>query len=214
MGGMAAQIPLKDRASAENKAAMKKVYDDKLREVKAGHDGTWIAHPELGKIAMDVFNQHMKTPNQIYKRREDVQTKQMDLLNMNVPGKITEEGVKENIRIGLQYMEAWLRGTGCVPINNLMEDAATAEISRAQLWQWAKHQPRTAEGSTVTKEMNHQYLREVTKELQAKAPKDNKFELAARYFGTQITGEDGTFSDFLTSQIYDEVTTTGAAAKL
>jgi len=214
MGGMAAQIPLKDRASAENKAAMKKVYDDKLREVKAGHDGTWIAHPELGKIAMEVFNEHMKTPNQLYRYREEVNVGQNDLLNMNVPGKITEDGVKENIRIGLTYMEAWLRGTGCVPINNLMEDAATAEISRAQLWQWAKHNPKTESGSTVTKEMNLKFLKEVTQELQSKAPKDNKFELASRYFGTQVTGEDGTFADFLTSQIYDEVTTTGPAAKL
>lgn len=214
MGGMAAQIPLKDRASAENKAAMKKVYDDKLREVRAGHDGTWIAHPELGKIAMEVFNEHMKTPNQLYRYREDVKTTQNDLLNMNVPGKITEEGVAENVRIGLTYMEAWLRGTGCVPINNLMEDAATAEISRAQLWQWAKHNPKTETGTTVTKEMNLKYLKEVTEELKAKAPKDNKFDLASRYFGTQITGVDGSFADFLTSQIYDEVTTTGPAAKL
>lgn len=214
MGGMAAQIPLKDRASAENKAAMKKVYDDKLREVKAGHDGTWIAHPELGKIAMEVFNEHMKTPNQLFRYREEVNVGQNDLLNMNVPGKITEDGVKENIRIGLTYMEAWLRGTGCVPINNLMEDAATAEISRAQLWQWAKHNPKTESGSTVTKEMNLKFLKEVTAELKGKAGQDNKFELAARYFGTQVTGEDGTFADFLTSQIYDEVTTTGPAIKL
>ncbi|BFZ58575.1 hypothetical protein PYCC9005_005639 [Savitreella phatthalungensis] len=212
MGGMAAQIPLKDRASEANKIAMKKVFDDKLREVKAGHDGTWIAHPELGKIAMEVFNKYMPTPNQLHRRREDVQVGQNDLLNMNVPGQITEEGVRENIRIGLQYMEAWLRGTGCVPINNLMEDAATAEISRAQLWQWAKHQPTTKEGSKVTKELNLRFLKEVTSELAAKAPQGNKFELAARYFGTQVTGEQ--FSDFLTSQIYDEVTTTGTPAKL
>ncbi|CCG81139.1 Malate synthase [Taphrina deformans PYCC 5710] len=212
MGGMAAQIPLKDRASAENKAAMKKVYDDKLREVKAGHDGTWIAHPELGKIAMEVFNEHMKTPNQLYRYREEVNVGQNDLLNMNVPGKITEEGVKENIRIGLTYMEAWLRGTGCVPINNLMEDAATAEISRAQLWQWAKHNPKTESGSTVTKEMNLKYLKEVTQELQGKGGNDNKFELAARYFGTQITGEH--FDDFLTTLLYNEVTTTGPVAKI
>ena len=212
MGGMAAQIPLKDRASEANKQAMAKVYADKLREVKAGHDGTWIAHPELGKIAMEVFNKHMPTPNQLHRRRDDVQVGQNDLLNMNVPGKITEDGVKENIRIGLQYMEAWLRGTGCVPINNLMEDAATAEISRAQLWQWAKHQPTTVEGTKVTKELNLKYLKEITAEYAAKAPKGNKFELAARYFGTQVTGEE--FSDFLTSQIYDEVTTLAQPAKL
>lgn len=126
---MAAQIPIKNNPSA-NTAAMDKVKADKLREVKAGHDGTWVAHPDLANIAMDIFNQHMSTPNQLFMRREEVSIRAQDLLNTNVPGgKITEKGIKENIEVGLIYCEAWLRGIGCSPINNLMEDAATAEIS-------------------------------------------------------------------------------------
>jgi malate synthase len=126
---MAAQIPIKNNATA-NAAAMNKVKADKLREVKAGHDGTWVAHPDLAGIAMDIFNEHMLTPNQIFMRREDVSVSAKDLLNTSVPGgKITEKGIKDNIEVGLIYCEAWLRGIGCSPINNLMEDAATAEIS-------------------------------------------------------------------------------------
>jgi malate synthase len=126
---MAAQIPIKNNPSA-NAAAMNKVKVDKLREVKAGHDGTWVAHPDLANIAMDVFNEFMLTPNQIFVRPEDVTVTGKDLLNTSVPGgKITENGIKENIEVGLIYCEAWLRGIGCSPINNLMEDAATAEIA-------------------------------------------------------------------------------------
>jgi len=130
---MAAQIPIKNNPSA-NAAAMDKVKADKLREVKAGHDGTWVAHPDLAGIAMDIFNQHMSTPNQLHIRREDVSISAKDLLNTNVPGgKITEKGIKDNLEVGLIYCEAWLRGIGCSPINNLMEDAATAEISVSSL---------------------------------------------------------------------------------
>lgn len=129
---MAAQIPIKNNPSA-NAAAMDKVKADKMREVKAGHDGTWVAHPDLASIAMDIFNAHMLTPNQLHLRREDVSITAKDLLNTNVPGgKITVKGIKENIEVGLIYCEAWLRGIGCSPIHNLMEDAATAEISVCQ----------------------------------------------------------------------------------
>lgn len=119
MGGMAAQIPIKDDKQA-NDRAMENVRADKLREVRAGHDGTWVAHPALAAIATDIFNAHMPTPNQLFVRREDVQIGQNDLLNMNVPGSITEDGIKKNLNIGLGYMEAWVRGIGCVPINYLM----------------------------------------------------------------------------------------------
>jgi malate synthase len=119
MGGMAAQIPIKDDPAA-NEKAMAGVRADKLREVRAGHDGTWVAHPALAAIASDIFNQHMPTPNQLFVRREDVTIGANDLLNMNVPGKITEEGIRKNLNIGLGYMEAWVRGVGCVPINYLM----------------------------------------------------------------------------------------------
>ena len=144
MGGMAAQIPIKTDPEANDKA-MASVRSDKLREVRAGHDGTWVAHPALAAIATDVFNTYMPTPNQMHIRREDVKVGQMDLLNMNNPGTITEDGIRKNLNIGLGYMEGWLRGVGCVPINFLMEDAATAEVSRSQLWQWVKHGVSTAE---------------------------------------------------------------------
>ncbi|KAL7270298.1 Malate synthase, glyoxysomal [Rhizina undulata] len=209
MGGMAAQIPIKDDPEA-NKAAMERVYADKLREVRAGHE---VAHPALAKIAIDVFNEHMPTPNQIFKRNENVSVSSMDLINMNVPGAVTVNGIRINLEIGLGYMEAWLRNVGCVPINYLMEDAATAEVSRSQLWQWAKHGVITADGQKVTKELNLKILHEVTEKLAAKAPKGNKFHLAAKYFATQITGED--YADFLTSLLYNEIVTIqGTAAKL
>jgi malate synthase len=195
-GGMAAQIPIKNDQAA-NDAAMANVRADKLREVRAGHDGTWVAHPALAAIASDVFNTHMPTPNQMHVRREDVHITANDLLNMNVPGKITEEGIRKNLDIGLSYMEAWLRGVGCVPINFLMEDAATAEVSRSQLWQWSRHQVATAEGKRVTKDYALKLLREQTQKLGDKAPKGNKFALAAKYFEGQVTGED--YAEFLTS---------------
>lgn len=198
MGGMAAQIPIKNDPAA-NDAAMEKVRADKLREVRAGHDGTWVAHPALAAIAAEVFNKHMPTPNQMHIRREDVNITANDLLNMNVPGSVTEEGIRKNLDIGLSYMEAWLRGLGCVPINYLMEDAATAEVSRSQLWQWAKHNVSTAEGQKVTKDYALRLLKEQTEKLSEKAPKGNKFSLAAKYFGTQVTGEQ--YDEFLTSLV-------------
>ena len=116
---MAAQIPIKNDQEANDKA-MANVYADKLREVRAGHDGTWVAHPALAAIACEVFNQHMPTPNQLFVRKENITITANDLLNMNMPGTITEEGIRKNLNIGLGYMEGWLRGIGCVPINYLM----------------------------------------------------------------------------------------------
>lgn len=116
---MAAQIPIKNDKQA-NDTAMANVFADKLREVRAGHDGTWVAHPALASIAAEVFNKHMPTPNQLFVRREDVHISRYDLLNMNMAGTITEEGIRKNLNIGLGYMEGWLRGIGCVPINYLM----------------------------------------------------------------------------------------------
>jgi malate synthase len=196
MGGMAAQIPIKDNKEA-NDVAMNNVRQDKLREVRAGHDGTWVAHPALASIASDVFNAYMPTPNQIYKRREEVHVTANDLLNMNMPGSITEEGIRKNLNIGLSYMEGWLRGIGCVPINYLMEDAATAEVSRSQLWQWCKHGVKTSDGRTVNKAYALRLLKEQANELASKAGKGNKFHLAEQYFAGQVTGED--YADFLTS---------------
>jgi len=193
---MAAQIPIKNDPKA-NEAAMENVRADKLREARAGHDGTWVAHPALASIASDVFNANMPMANQMHVRREDVHITANDLLNMNVPGSITEAGIRKNLNIGLGYMEGWLRGVGCVPINYLMEDAATAEVSRSQLWQWCRHGVKTAEGKTVDRDYALKLLREQAQELESKAPKGNKFQLAAKYFEGQVTGED--YAEFLTS---------------
>ena len=196
MGGMAAQIPIKDNKEA-NDAAMNNVRQDKLREVRAGHDGTWVAHPALAIIATEVFNKHMPTPNQLFNRREDVHVTGNDLLNMNMPGGVSEDGIRKNLNIGLGYMEGWLRGIGCVPINYLMEDAATAEVSRSQLWQWCKHGVKTSEGQVVDKAYAQRLLKEQADKLAQSAPKGNKYQLAAQYFAGQVTGED--YADFLTS---------------
>ena len=151
MGGMAAQIPIKNDIE-KNKLAMNKVQSDKLREAKAGHDGTWIAHPGLSTIAMNAFDSVMAdNPNQISNKRNDVNTTACDLLKIPA-GSITEQGIKENIRVGVQYIEAWLSGNGCVPLYNLMEDAATAEISRSQIWQWIHHKVRISESEQVISE--------------------------------------------------------------
>jgi malate synthase len=137
MGGMAAQIPIKDDPAA-NEAALAKVRADKLREVTEGHDGTWVAHPALVPVAKAIFDEHMKTPNQLSRLREDLLVSREDLLR--VPeGTRTEGGLRQNVRVGVRYLEAWLRGQGCVPLYHLMEDAATAEISRAQVWQQVRH---------------------------------------------------------------------------
>ncbi|KAJ5757314.1 uncharacterized protein N7511_006008 [Penicillium nucicola] len=211
MGGMAAQIPIKNDPAANDKA-MESVRADKLREVRAGHDGTWVAHPALAAIASDVFNKYMPTPNQLFIRREEVNITAKDLLNTNVPGKITEEGIRKNLNIGLSYMEGWLRGVGCVPINFLMEDAATAEVSRSQLWQWTRHNVATSDGKRMDKAFALRLLQEQADSLAAKGPKGNKYQLAAQYFAGQVTGED--YADFLTSLLYNEISSTGSAAKL
>ena len=148
MGGMAAQIPIKNDPKA-NEQALSKVRADKEREATDGHDGTWVAHPGLVPIAREVFDRVMQSPNQVHKLRKDVIVTAADLLT--VPeGRITETGLRNNVNVGLQYMAAWLAGNGCVPINNLMEDAATAEISRAQLWQWIRHNAALDNGTKVT----------------------------------------------------------------
>ncbi|KAF6828981.1 fungal specific transcription factor [Colletotrichum plurivorum] len=211
MGGMAALIPRKDDPQA-NAAAMESVRADKLREVKAGHDGTWVAHPALAGIAAGVFNEHMPTANQIFVRPGKVEVTRDDLLNSVVPGKITEDGVRKNVHICLAYMEGWLRGVGCSAINYLMEDAATAEVSRTQLWQWVKHGASTAEGKKIDKTYVLGILGSLTKDLANAAPADNKFELAAKYLRTQVTGED--YADFVTTLLYDEITTLGPSEKL
>ncbi|HUS25470.1 MAG TPA: malate synthase A [Candidatus Binatia bacterium] len=150
MGGMAAFIPVKNNEEL-NRQAFDKVKADKLREVKNGHDGTWVAHPGLVPVAMQIFDEHMRSPNQVDKQLAYRITAQ-DLLR-KPEGQCTENGLRMNINIGLGYIEAWLSGNGCVPLHNLMEDAATAEISRTQVWQWLRHGAQLADGRKVTREL-------------------------------------------------------------
>ena len=147
MGGMAAQIPIRHDPEA-NEHSLRKVRQDKLREVWAGHDGTWVAHPGLVPLARNVFDTYMPGPNQIH-RKPSANVSASDLVT--VPeGEITADGLQRNIEVGIEYLSAWLKGNGCVPINHLMEDAATAEICRAQVWQWVKHGARLNDGRAVT----------------------------------------------------------------
>jgi malate synthase len=196
MGGMAAQIPIKNDPDA-NEKALHRVRQDKLREVTAGHDGTWVAHPGLVPIAKEIFDQHMKEANQISRPREDVRVQPSDLLAVT-EGKITEEGLRWNIDVGLQYLESWLRGSGCVPIYNLMEDAATAEICRSQVWQWVKHGASLSDGRRVTQDMVRQAIAQQKNKL-----KGGRMEEAAEIFDRMMTSVD--FAEFLTLEAYDYI---------
>ena len=202
MGGMAAQIPIRDDAQA-NEAAMAKVRADKTREALAGHDGTWVAHPGLAPIAMDAFNAVMSGPNQLRVIRGDVRVGAADLLRIP-DGAITEAGLRQNIRVALQYIEAWLRGSGCVPLYNLMEDAATAEICRAQLWQWIRHEARMDNGATVTAErfdlLLGAELEQVHHEVGTARFRSGAFSTAVRLFSSMVKND--TFDEFLTLPAY------------
>jgi malate synthase len=204
MGGMAAQIPIRDDPQA-NARAMERVRADKLREARAGHDGTWIAHPGLAGIAREAFDEVMKgSANQLAVRREDVTATARDLLT--VPeGAITEEGVRGCIRVGVQYLESWLRGNGCVPLYHLMEDAATAEICRAQLWQWLHHGARTSDGVPVSVERFDRLLTEelsrIHEEVGAARLTGGVFPTAARLFEQMTKSES--FDEFLTLPAYE-----------
>jgi len=203
IGGMAAQIPIKNDPVA-NEEALSRVHADKKREATDGHDGTWVAHPGLVPIALAEFNAVMKTPNQIDKKRDDVHITTDDLLR--VPeGRITEEGLRNNISVSLQYLESWLRGSGCVPINNLMEDAATVEISRAQIWQWIRHPQGTLQdGRKVTIELFHQLMNEELEKLRNAVGEEQfakrRFTTAAQILDEVIT--DNHFVEFLTLPAY------------
>jgi malate synthase len=203
MGGMAAQIPIKNDPTA-NEAALEKVRQDKLREVKAGHDGTWVAHPGLVPIAKQIFDEHMKTPNQIHVKREDVNVTPRDLLARH-EGEITEAGLRLNVDVGIQYLAAWLSGNGCVPIYNLMEDAATAEISRAQVWQWVRHNAKLSDGRPVTADLVRQTIAEQLGQFRGRlgdeAYTTGRFELAGNLFEEMMTSAE--FSEFLTLPAYE-----------
>ncbi|MGA7294542.1 MAG: malate synthase A [Terriglobales bacterium] len=199
MGGMAAQIPIRNDAAA-NEQALDKVRRDKLREVKAGHDGTWVAHPGLVPVAKEIFDQYMPEPNQIDSKRSTRIVRAPDLLA--VPkGDITEEGLRWNIDVGLQYLHSWLKGSGCVPIYNLMEDAATAEICRAQIWQWVRHGAHLKDGPPVTETMVKQMIHQRVAELAGPSGGDEKLRQAAKVLEDLTTNRE--FTEFLTLASYD-----------
>ena len=206
MGGMAAQIPIKNNEMA-NEEAMLKVKEDKEREATEGHDGTWVAHPGLIQIAKDIFDKIMPEKNQINNKREDVNITAKDLLSIP-KGEITETGLRQNINISVQYLEAWLNGNGCVPIYNLMEDAATAEISRAQIWQWINHEKgKLNDGRKITIELYNEIVKEELNKIKQLVGEENfnngKYELAAKLFNQLST--DKNFSEFLTLSAYKNI---------
>lgn len=205
MGGMAAQIPIKNDDDA-NQEALDKVQADKEREANAGHDGTWVAHPGLAQIALNAFDSIMPNANQLDVKRTDVVVTAEDLLK--VPsGIITEEGVRENIRVGVQYVESWLRGNGCVPLYNLMEDAATAEIGRAQLWQWIKHHAVLDDGRTISMKLYSSLLENEMSNLKTLLGDElftsGKFELAITLFTDMVQKDE--FDEFLTLPAYQYI---------
>ena len=210
MGGMAAQIPIKDDAK-KNEEALAKVRADKLREVTNGHDGTWVAHPGLVGIAREIFDAHMTGKNQLDKMRDDVTASAAALLEVT-PGTRTEAGLRHNVRVGVQYLESWLRGVGCVPIYSLMEDAATAEISRAQVWQWIKHQAKLDDGSVVSADRFRAIVAEEMDRIRSEvgdarfAPgSGGKFPEARALFEKLSLAPR--FEEFLTLPAYEIVTT-------
>ncbi len=202
MGGMAAQIPIRNDPE-RNQAALDKVRADKLREAREGHDGTWVAHPGLVKIASDVFDEYMPTPNQVERQRDDVNVSAADLLTPSA-GDISEEGVRLNLKVGIQYLEAWLGGNGCVPLYNLMEDAATAEISRAQVWQWLHHNATLADGRPLTLALYSKLLEEEMDAIRGEVGdarfESGHFQRAMQLFDEMIRADD--FSEFLTLPAY------------
>jgi malate synthase len=204
MGGMAAQIPIKDDPAA-NAAAMALVVADKEREARAGHDGTWVAHPGLVAIAREVFDRWMPRPNQIDVPLEGPEVEAAALTTLP-RGPITEEGIRRNVRVSLRYLDAWLRGTGCVPIDHLMEDAATVEISRSQLWQWLHHGGRTEDGAPVDAAAVRRWLVSEVATLEAEpggATNTTSIQKASQLLDRVVTAER--LDEFITVDAYAEL---------
>tara|TARA_R110002049_G_scaffold307901_2_gene510100 strand:- start:5920 stop:7518 length:1599 start_codon:yes stop_codon:yes gene_type:complete len=205
IGGMAAQIPIKNNEAA-NALALEKVRKDKEREVKNGHDGTWVAHPALVEVALNEFNKHMPTPNQLHVTRDDVQISSADLVEIP-KGTVTEAGIRKNINVGILYIEAWLRGHGAVALYNLMEDAATAEISRTQVWQWLKNEVKLDDGRTFNIELYMDIfddeVEKIITEVGEDKIKDTKFKLAFSIFDNLVISEK--FEEFLTLPAYQYI---------
>ena len=202
IGGMAAQIPIKDSPEA-NERALEKLRADKLREVHNGHDGTWVAHPGLVPVAMDVFDHHMTTHSQIHHKREPVKIEAEDLVALP-NGTITSAGLRTNINVGILYLESWLNGNGAAALYNLMEDAATAEISRAQVWQWIRHRARLDDGRVIShrlcKELMYAELRKIKAYVGDERFENGRFREAVRLFDELIKSEE--LNEFLTIPAY------------
>jgi malate synthase len=210
IGGMAAQIPVKSDP-ARNDAALAKVQADKRREANAGHDGTWVAHPGLVELARQEFDAVMPGENQLFRQREDVRVAAEDLLR--VPrGAITEAGLRTNLSVGIRYLAAWLCGQGCVPLDDLMEDAATAEISRVQVWQWLRHGARLDNGALVNATLVERLLSEelasIRNRLGEERFAEGRYGTAGRIFSKLVL--DRELADFLTVQAYEHVLGTRA----
>jgi len=208
MGGMAAQIPIRSDPVA-NAAALEKVRADKLREATDGCDGTWVAHPGLVDVARAIFDQYMPGPNQIDKQRDDVRVSAQDLLDFQPEKPITEAGLRNNISVGIQYIGAWLAGNGCVPVYHLMEDAATAEISRSQIWQWIRSPKGVLEdGRKVTQDLFRRLLPEELAKVRTllgdSAWQTGQYAEAARLFDEITTSDD--YVEFLTLPGYERLT--------
>ncbi|MBI2932287.1 MAG: malate synthase A [Planctomycetes bacterium] len=198
MGGMAAPIPVKDDPRA-NRLAIEKVRQDKLREVHAGHDGTWVAHPALVPVALKAF-EFMVGPHQIALARADARVTAQDLLKTPV-GIVTETGLRTDVAVAIRYLESWLKGVGCVPLYGLMEDAATAEIARAQVWQWIRYGVKTADGTVITDRFVREIIDETVDALREPGGDNScRLELAARLFEDLATAEE--FPEFLTAKAY------------
>ncbi len=203
MGGMAAQIPIKNNPVA-NDEALAKVLADKEREATDGHDGTWVAHPGLVPVALKAFDRHMPGPNQVARQRDDVNVTAADLLAAPT-GTITEAGIRTNLSVGIQYLEAWFGGLGCVPLYNLMEDAATAEISRAQLWQWIHSGAKLEDGRAITPSFCEMLLGDVIEKIKgevgAERYSNGHFRVAGHLFTDMIKAPD--IDEFLTLPAYE-----------
>jgi len=203
MGGRAAHVPIKDDPMA-SAIALKVVHEDKLREASAGHDGAWVNHPGLVPLARSAFDAAFKSPNQITRRRDDVVVSAADLLNVPL-GDVTEAGLRENIHVGIHYVEAWLRGQGYLLVNHVLEDAATAEISRAQIWQWLRHGTRLNDGRVVNRKLVSAIISEemmhIREAVRGDAWDNGRFDLAAKLFARTITSEE--FVEFMPAFAYD-----------
>ncbi len=203
MGGMSAYIPVKTDPVA-NEKAIAQVQADKEREAGDGHDGTWVAHPGLVSVAMGIFDRMMPKPNQIAKQLPSYNPTAADLLQIP-EGQITEAGLKQNVAVGLGYLEAWLRGIGCVPLFNLMEDAATAEISRAQIWQWVHNQVKLSDGRVVDAAMVERTIADELSQQKSKVDETRygAYEKAANLMRDLVLAPQ--FTEFLTLPAYERM---------